>query len=257
MDASSRHSNLMTEDGSFDKIARQTGGFAGDVFGVLWAPRETYARIAARRRAVRTTVALVLTIVLAEFVFGSTATGGWALFQYEVSLNKSFGVRLTPRDLAAMAAEHGRPTYMVRKTMYSLSLHVLAILSLAAVVKGVFGRLLGSRRRFGPVAAVVAHSWVFWAMQTLLTLPLHYALGSIESRTSLAVFFPLLEKNSWVGRALDLTDLMSVWWILNLAIGLGVLFKRSPKPVALAMLGLYLSSVLVVATVGVLLGGAQ
>ena len=47
-----------------------------------------------------------------------------------------------------------------------------------------------------------------------------------------------------------------IWWILSLAIGLGVLYKRRTQPIATGLLITYVTIVLVIAIVRTALSGA-
>jgi hypothetical protein len=83
----------------------------------------------------------------------------------------------------------------------------------------------------------------------LVTLPLNYLRESLSSATNLGVFVPFLEETSFAARLLGAIDLVVIWWMLNLAIGLGVLYKRRTGPVAVGLLVTYLVIALVIAVV--------
>jgi hypothetical protein len=51
-------------------------------------------------------------------------------------------------------------------------------------------------------------------------------------------------------------DLIRLWWIVSLSIGLGVLYKRKTGPIAWTLIGLYLLIVLIIAGVRTALSGA-
>jgi len=67
---------------------------------------------------------------------------------------------------------------------------------------------------------------------------------------------PFLEETSFVARFLGALDLVVMWWMLNLAIGLGVLYKRRTGPVAVGMFTTYLAIALIVAAVRSALSGS-
>jgi hypothetical protein len=95
-----------------------------------------------------------------------------------------------------------------------------------------------------------------FALQQFFTLPLDYVRESLTSPTSLAVFLPFLDEMSFAARFLGGLDLFLIWWIVNLAIGLGVLYKRRTGPVATGLLATYATIALVVAAVRTALSGA-
>ena len=68
------------------------------------------------------------------------------------------------------------------------------------------------------------------ALQQLFMMPLNYVREHrCRVATSLAVFLPLLDETSFLARFLGSIDLFRIWWLVNLAIGLGVLYKRSER----------------------------
>ena len=69
-------------------------------------------------------------------------------------------------------------------------------------------------------------------------MPLSYAMRQI-SGANLSVFVPMLEETSLLVRFLGAIDLFYVWWCINVAIGVGVLFKRKTGGIAGTFLGLY------------------
>ena len=87
-------------------------------------------------------------------------------------------------------------------------------------------------------------------------LPLDYAKQSMSSTTTLSVFMPFLNDNTFPARFFGFIDLFRIWWIVNLAIGIGVLYKRRTTPIATTMLVLYAVIALIVAAVGLALSGA-
>jgi hypothetical protein len=66
---------------------------------------------------------------------------------------------------------------------------------------------------------------------------------------NLAVFVPMLEETTFLARFLGAIDLFYVWWSINVAIGVGVLFKRKTGGVAATFVGLYVVVALVLAIV--------
>jgi hypothetical protein len=61
----------------------------------------------------------------------------------------------------------------------------------------------------------------------------------MSSPTSLFVFFPFLDETGVLARFLGIIDLFRLWWLANLAIGLGVLFKKRVGPIFTGFLILY------------------
>jgi hypothetical protein len=58
----------------------------------------------------------------------------------------------------------------------------------------------------------------------------------------------MVDEKSFVGRLLGMADLFVIWWLVVLAIGIAVLYRRRTQPIAIALLGLYAVIALAVAT---------
>ena len=112
-----------------------------------------------------------------------------------------------------------------------------------------FNAALGCDATFKQVFAVVAHSGVVLAVLSLFTAPLAYARESLSSATNLAVFLPFLDESSFAARLLGSIDLIYIWWMLSLAIGLGVLYRKRTGPIATTMLAVYAAIGVIIAAI--------
>ncbi len=122
-------------------------------------------------------------------------------------------------------------------------------LVLAGILFAVFNALLGGAATFKQVAAVVTHSGAITLLQQLFITPLNYARGSMASATNLGVFVPFLDESNVIARFLGTIDLFIVWWLVVLAIGLGVLYRRRTAPIFWSFMGVYVVIALVIALV--------
>jgi hypothetical protein len=71
----------------------------------------------------------------------------------------------------------------------------------------------------------------------------------MASATNLAVLLPMLDEKSFIGRLFGMIDLFWIWWLIVLAIGLGVLYKRRTQPIAFALFGVYAVCIVAIAAV--------
>ena len=74
--------------------------------------------------------------------------------------------------------------------------------------------------------------------------------------THLGVFLPFLDEASFAARLLGSIDLFVIWWLISLAIGVGVLYRRRTGPIATSLIGVYITIGIVVAAVKTALSGA-
>ncbi len=95
------------------------------------------------------------------------------------------------------------------------------------------------------------------ALGALFTGPLNYFRESMTSATSLSVLLPMLPDGSFAARLAGMVDLFVIWWIIVLAIGLAVLYRRRTQPIALSLFGVYAVIAVGIAAVRAALGGTH
>ena len=208
----------------------------GRLVGVLISPRATYAAVAARPRAFGALAVVIVVTSLAQAVFLSTEVGQDAVLDQQVRVLESFGVTIPDEAYAQMESRVAWAPYTAAASQF-VSLPLMAAI-VAGLLVGVFSMLLGGAATFRHVYAVVAHSSVIIAVQQLFSMPLSYAAGKFSS-ADLGVFVPMLEETSFAALFLGAIDLFIIWWAINLATGVGVLYKRGMSGTASGIIGIY------------------
>lgn len=212
-------------------------GLAARVANVFLAPREAYAAVAARPQALGVLLVVILVMAVGQYVFLSTDVGRSATLDQQLSAVKTFGITVTDRMVQQMES---RMAYAKYTSAVSVAVFVPV---LAAIVAGlvlmIFTAILGGGATYRQVFAVVAHAQVIGALQQVFTLPLAYVRGEIVSPTRLAVFFPMLDDKGALYYFLSAVDLFYIWSVVNLAIGIAVLYKRRTGPIATGFLVFY------------------
>jgi hypothetical protein len=160
---------------------------------------------------------------------------------------ESFGVKLNDQAYERMQAGVERARYTTAASQ--LVAIPIVMLIMAGILIGVFNALLGGDATFKQVFAIVTHSSLITALQNVFALPLDYVRETLSSPTSLAVFAPYLEENSFMARLLGSIDLFQIWATVSLAIGLGVLYKRRTTPIATSLFIVYFVIVAAVAAI--------
>ena len=231
-------------------------GLLARALGVIFSPRATYADVAARPRVLGALLLVIAISVAASAGFFSTQVGKDAMLEQADRSMHSFGVRLNDAQYAQMQARMTGPM-----AIYSSAASQVVILPLfAAIAAGlliaVFNAVMGGNATFKQVYAIVVYAGFLSALQQLFVFPLDYAKQSMSSPTNLAVFLPFLDEGTFAARFLGFLDLFRIWWLVNLAIGIAVLYKKRTTPIATTMLVIYGVIALIVAAVGVALSGA-
>ena len=229
-------------------------GLLARIFGVIFSPRATYAAVVARPRALGALVAVLALVGTATTVFMSTDVGKSAYIDQAVIAIEGFGAPVTDQMMERIEGQAAYAPYITMAAQVATISVVAAIL--AGLSLAVFNAMLGADATYKQAFAVVVHSYFVVALQTLFSLPLNYLRESLSSATSLAIFFPMIDDANFFGRLMGSIDLFRIWWLVSLAIGFGVLYKRKTGPIAWALLGGYLIIVLIIAGVRTALAGA-
>jgi hypothetical protein len=234
--------------------ATESKSLPARILGVLLAPKATYADVAARPRVLGALAIVLLITMTGTFTFLSTEVGKTAMLDQQIRTMESFGVKMNDAAYERMEQGVDRGRYFgAAGQLVSLPLMALII---AGIAFGVFNAVMGCDATFKQVYAVVAHSGVLIAAQQLFVLPLDYVRETQSSPTNLAVFLPFLDENTFVVRLLGSIDLFIIWWGVNLAIGLGVLYRKRTGPIATTLLVLYVAIGLVIAAIKTATSGA-
>jgi hypothetical protein len=234
--------------------AAATRSLPARIAGVIFSPRATYADVAARPRALGALAVVVLVAAVGSFLFMSTDVGQNAFLDQQVQQRESFGRPLT--DAQYEQLERMLPYVKYFGAGFQVVLLPLLGAGIAAIAFGVFNATLGGDATFRQVFAVVAHSGIVLSLTQLFGLPLAYARQTMTSATSLAVFTPFLDDGSFGARVLGAVDLFIIWWIVSLAIGLGVLYRRRTAPIATTLMIVYVAIAVAIAAVKAAVSGA-
>jgi hypothetical protein len=206
--------------------------------GVVRRPGSTFSAIVANPTwagvlATTTVVTAFVGAMAASTDVGRTAIvdqweRSWYAFGHEVS-----------------AAEYDRLLeFSAYAPVYSAAIAVLAGPVLAGAV-AILSRLLLSGRRVRPTMAqalaVSAHAGVILAVRQVFNAPAGYIRETAANGLPLSVWVPGADAGSVLGRFLGVVDVFVLWWVVVLAIGLSVLYRRRATSMALGLIGVYIA----------------
>lgn len=253
----------MTATGETAQVRADIAGAAGAaaptqkalparILGILFAPRATYAAVAARPRWFGVWLFIILVGAVGTYAFLSTEVGRNAMIDQQIETMRSFGVQVNDQAIGRIeqGAERGKyfgPVFQV------ITFTVMGVV-IAGIALGIFNAVLGGDAGFKQVYAVVVHSGLILTVSQIFGLPLAYARERMTSATNLAVFFPFLDETSFAARVLGSVDLFLIWWTLSLAIGLGVLYRRRTTPIATTLIVIYVAIGVVIAAIKTAVG---
>lgn len=226
----------MTETTTTAPAVPGAPGLFQRLVGTVFSPRATYTAVAARPRWLGALAVSAALVMATQYAFLSSEVGRQLALDQQVSAMEGFGVTVTDEMYDQMAQGIERQGYI------GLVFTLIFIPIVTAVISGifmmVFTMLLGGAGTFRQVFAVVSHAGFITAVAALLITPLSIATGRTIA-TDLGLFVPMLEETSFVTVFLGAINLLYVWWFINLAIGLGVLYRRRTGPIATTLLSLY------------------
>jgi hypothetical protein len=207
------------------------------VWGVLTSPRETFADIVARPRWLGMMLLAILVTAICTGGFLMTPIGQQAYLDNQIEATKRFSGQVSDAQVATMEK---MAAYAAPITVGSVAIFTPLMWAIVAgLLFAVFSAALGGTATFKQVFAVVAYSSAVTVVQQLFVTPLNYVRETMTSATNLAVFLPMLDESSFLAKFLGTIDLFIIWWVVVLAIGLGVLFKRKTGPIAAGLFIVY------------------
>ncbi len=226
--------------------------FVGRLVGVVIAPGETMASVAAHPKWLDVLALTTLLVALGFGWFLSTEVGKAAYVDQAVASIESFGGTVNDQMYTAVQRQAEMASWIQGGSILFFSPIVAA--AIAGILFGVFA-VLGGEARFKQLLAVVAHTGVISVLQQAFTLPLNYQRQSMSSATNLAVFFPNLPDGSFLASLLGVVDLFWIWYLVVLAIGVGAVYRRKWNSIAVGFFTVYVLIGLVIATIKAFLGG--
>jgi hypothetical protein len=123
--------------------------------------------------------------------------------------------------------------------------------ALAGFVMWIFTTLMGGNGTFRQVFAIMTHAGIIPALSGVFVAGMMLGgaqpVGVRPPGANLGVFLPMLEETSFVAVMLRSIDLFLLWWMVSLAIGLGVLYRRRTGPIATTLIGIYVVIALLIA----------
>lgn len=228
-------------------------GLPARLIGVITSPKATFERIVAHPKWFG-----MLALTAAILTFGTvlpmtTEAGKQATLDTQVRQMESFGMTVTDQMYEQMQKNMGMAPYTTAAGVLVMSPIFTVIM--AGILFAIFNAAMGGTASFKQVYAVVVHAGAITTVGSLFTGVLNYFRGSMSSATNLSALLPMFEEGSFVGRLAGMIDLFAIWWLIVLAIGLGVLYRRRTQPVAITLFSIYAVVALAIAGIMSRFGG--
>jgi hypothetical protein len=193
--------------------------------------------------------------------FQMTRVGQLAALDQQVRQLESFGVTITDNTYAQLRAiVPYRPA--ISAAVILIGWPILWAVG-ARVLASVGDRIAGlprpseedRARRRAQVLTVVVHASAIFALGSIIAVPVNYARESLGGATSLSRVMPAFGDSTFPARLLGAIDLFVVWWLVLIAVGLGILYRTRTLPIARWLFGAYAGGAAVLALTQALRGG--
>ena len=225
-------------------------GLFARMMGVLFSPKETFAAVVAKPRWLGVMLVTLVMSSAAYYVILSSQDMQDAIVDQQIRGMESRGNVVSDQQVANIERFIG---YL--PVGYAVGIFILGPLfgaAIAGIVTGIFTTLMGGNGTFKQVFAVMNHAGFIPAISVIFIAGMVAAgvkpIGVRPPGANLGVFLPFLEETSFLAVMLRSIDMFLLWWMVVLAIGLGVLYKRRTGPIATTLIGLYIVVALLIAT---------
>jgi hypothetical protein len=216
-------------------------GLLARAIGIITSPRATFERVVQTPKILGMLALVAILAGIGSSAFTFTTAGQQAFVDAGATqIEKFFGRPATDVEVARIEKQAPYQSYIALGS--SLIVLPIVIAIIAGVFFLVFNVAMGGTATFKQVYAVVTHASILSVLALLFAVPIQFARGvmSLTGPANLSVLVPMLPENSFLSTFLGSIDLFRLWWTVVIAIGLGVLYKRSWKPITLTLLAIYM-----------------
>jgi hypothetical protein len=212
------------------------------VVGMIFSPRATFESVVAWPKWLDV---LLLTIVVSTVAMAAFL---WSPVGSQAFLDQM--IAQAERSAQSGATERVQTMFPIIRMATVGAIPIVApifVAAIAGLLYGIFAAILGGGATYKQVFAVVTHAGVVSTLGQLVALLLNYLRGTMTRATTLGVFAPMLPEDSFVFKLLSMIDLVWIWYLVILSMGLAVLYRRKSSTIAVSFLTLYFVIAVIIA----------
>jgi hypothetical protein len=220
------------------------------IAGVYFSPQDTFRAVVARPRWLGVMLLTLVVGAACQYVIMSSPDLQDAIIDQQIRRIESGGTAATDQQIAAIERMIG-----LFPQIYPVATFVIGplfVAAIAGILVGVFTTLMGGQGTFKQMFAVLTHSGLISMLSGIFSAAMVAAGvppgGARPPGANLGVFVPMLEEGSFLLATLQSIDLILVWWLIVLAIGVAVLYKRRAGGIAATFIGIYVVIALIIGT---------
>ena len=214
---------------------------------MITSPRATYESVVAHPKWFGMLALTTLLVTFGTVLPMTTEAGRQATLDTQVRQMESFGMKVNDEMYEQMQKRMGIAPYTTAAGVLIMS--PIISLIFAGILFAVFNAAMGGTSSFKQVYAVVVHAAAVSSVGQVFTGMVNYFRGSMSSTTNLSALLPMFDDKSFIGRLAGMVDLFIIWWLIVLAIGLAVLYRRRTQPIATGLFAVYGAIALTVAAI--------
>lgn len=133
---------------------------------------------------------------------------------------------------------------MVPMSVVGAIVGTFVIVFVAAGLAHLFMKMVGGKGRFRNARAVIAWSMLVSTLGSIIKLPLMIAKDSMFVETSPTLFFRNLEPSDRLYKFLSSFDIFTIWWVVILIVGLAIGYKTTRGKSAVAVVLIWILTML-------------
>jgi hypothetical protein len=229
-------------------------GLLARFIGIITAPKDTFTGVAAVPKwLAMLAISTVLIAVFAALPM-TTDAGRQAGIDQQVQQRQAFGIQTDDATYARIEQMSKIMPYITAVMVLVMS--PIMVLVISGILFAIFNAALGGEASFKQVMAIVVHAGVISTVSAVFTGIINYFRGAVGSVATLGALLPMLPEKSFLASLLGAIDVFLIWWIVVLAMGLAVLYRRRTQPIAISLLAVYGLIAIVIAVVKSRVGGA-
>jgi hypothetical protein len=208
------------------------------VIGVITAPTETFRAVVAHPKVFGMLAVTTLGVAILATAPMMTEAGKQAALEQQVKQTEAWsGQPVSDAQYEQMQQMSGiTPYFSLVGVMISAPLMALIM---AGILFAIFNAAMGGNATFKQQFSVVVHAGVISLLAQVFAAPINLMRGSVGGVANLGALVPFMEETSPVARFLGAIDIFMVWYVLVLAIGLAVLYRRRTQPIAVTLFAIY------------------
>jgi len=227
----------MTDAVATEPISPEPGLFARAI-GIITSPKATFEAVVRNPKTIGVLALVAFLAGASQAAMNLTESGRAAAVDFQEQQMEKFGVTVTDQMHDTMVT---RQKYAVYTSFVGTFIGFpIMILIVSGILYAVFNAIMGGTAEFKQVMAVAAHAMMVTGLGAVFGGIMNFIKGSIStSVANLGMLLPMLPERSFAANIAGAVDVFTIWWILTLSIGLGVLYKRKTSNIATGLFVVY------------------